>query len=81
LHGELEESLKAAQDKIETMSSEMEKHKALTERLENDLLSMNKHGHNGDVTPSEDSIDVLAGLDLGKRPGVSFSPQWSSNAG
>lgn len=42
----------------------------LNEKLENDLLSMNKHhggeATNGDGTPLEAS-DVLAGLELGKK--------------
>ena len=70
MHGELEESLKAAENKIETMTSEMDKQRALTERLENDLLSLNKHGLNGDANSSEQSLDVLASLDLGNGSNV-----------
>ncbi|KAF5380342.1 hypothetical protein D9615_004565 [Tricholomella constricta] len=69
LHGELEESLQAAQDQIQNMGTELEKQKTLNEKLENDLLSMNKHRSDGAATPSEPGADVLAGLDLGtKKP-------------
>lgn len=73
LHGELEESLQAAQSQLNVMSSEMDKQNALNERLENDLLSMNKHRQNGDDNPSDSGLDVLAGLDLGKKPAVRIS--------
>ncbi|GLB37586.1 putative CASP C terminal [Lyophyllum shimeji] len=74
LHGELEESLQTAQDQLKNMSSELEKQKALNEKLENDLASMNKHKPNGDATPSDSGLDVLAGLELnGKSPSDSAS--------
>ncbi|KAF9051170.1 hypothetical protein BDZ89DRAFT_1154075 [Hymenopellis radicata] len=66
LHNELETSLQAAQDRLSSTADELEKQRDLNEKLENDLVSMNKHGVNGDSTPSESS-DVLAGLDLGKK--------------
>ncbi len=66
LHSELETSLQAAQDRLSSTANELEKQRDLNEKLENDLLSMNKHGVNGDSIPSESS-DVLAGLDLGKK--------------
>ncbi|KAF8070611.1 CASP C terminal-domain-containing protein [Lyophyllum atratum] len=69
-----EESLQAAEDKLKTTSSELEKQTALNDKLENDLLSMNKHRHNGDATPSESRLDVLADLELGsKKPSDSAS--------
>ncbi|RDB24925.1 Protein CASP [Hypsizygus marmoreus] len=71
LHGELEESLQAAEDQLTTMGTELEKQRALNEKLENDLVSMNKHRPNGDATPSDSGLDVLAGLELGKKPSES----------
>ncbi|PBK91487.1 hypothetical protein ARMGADRAFT_1106045 [Armillaria gallica] len=66
LHSELENSLQAAQDQLSSTGADLEKQKALSEKLENDLLSMNKHRTNGDITPPESS-DVLTGLDLGRK--------------
>ncbi|KAK0225921.1 CASP C terminal-domain-containing protein [Armillaria fumosa] len=66
LHNELENSLQAAQDQLSSTGADLEKQKALNEKLENDLLSMNKHRTNGDITPPESS-DVLTGLDLGRK--------------
>ncbi|KAK0454978.1 CASP C terminal-domain-containing protein [Armillaria borealis] len=66
LHSELENSLQAAQDQLSSTGADLEKQKALNEKLENDLLSMNKHRTNGDITPPESS-DVLTGLDLGRK--------------
>jgi homeobox protein cut-like len=77
LHTELETSVAASKDQLALTSSELEKQKALNEKLENDLLAMNKHSGsalNGDVTSSDASAsqtDVLAGLDLGKKSNVS----------
>lgn len=48
--------------------AELEKQRALNDKLETDLLQLETHhpkGVNGDVTPAE--VDVLAGLDLGKK--------------
>ncbi|KAK0212836.1 CASP C terminal-domain-containing protein [Desarmillaria ectypa] len=70
LHGELENSLQAAQDQLSSTGADLEKQKALNEKLENDLLSMNKHRSNGDITPPESS-DVLTGLDLGRKADAS----------
>ena len=49
-------------------SSELEKQRALNEKLENDLLQMEAHNPKTVVfdAVSEDP-DVLAGLDLGKK--------------
>jgi hypothetical protein len=65
LHSELEASLQTSRDQLAVTSSELEKQQALTEKLETDLLSLNKS--NGEATPSN-STDVLAGLELGKNP-------------
>ncbi|KAH0588944.1 hypothetical protein H2248_004729 [Termitomyces sp. 'cryptogamus'] len=64
LHSELEESLRGAEDQLKTIGSELEKQKALNEKLENDLLSMNKHQTNGDVPSSDPGLDILASLEL-----------------
>ncbi|KAG6894387.1 hypothetical protein C0992_006305 [Termitomyces sp. T32_za158] len=69
IHSELEESLRAAENELKSMGSELEKQRTLNEKLENDLLSMNKHRTNGDVPSSDSGLDVLASLDLGpKKP-------------
>jgi hypothetical protein len=67
----------ASKDHLSHTSFELEKQKILNEKLENDLLSMDKHrkpNMNGDVTPSDatsSQTDVLAGLDLGRKTAVS----------
>ncbi|KAL0068825.1 hypothetical protein AAF712_004155 [Marasmius tenuissimus] len=63
LHGELEASLQATQEQLQSASSELEQQKALNEKLENDLLSMNNH-KTEDV---DSSSDILGGLDAGKK--------------
>ncbi|KAF8635236.1 hypothetical protein AX17_004009 [Amanita inopinata Kibby_2008] len=64
LHGELEASLHAAQEKLSNTTSELEKQNALNEKLENDLLSMNTTNNDG---ASDTGIDVLAGLERNKK--------------
>ena len=68
LHGELEASLQSVQSELAMTSSELEKQRALNEKLENDLLQMQAHNPKTVVfdAVSEDP-DVLAGLDLGKK--------------
>ncbi len=54
------------------VQTELEKQRALNERLENDLLHMETHNTktvNGDTTPAD--TDALAGLELGKKVTVS----------
>ncbi|KAJ3936522.1 MAG: CASP C terminal-domain-containing protein [Lentinula lateritia] len=70
LHGELEASLQHAQGQLDSTSTELEKQKTLNEKLENDLLSLNKP--NGDVSPSGSS-DVLAGLEVVQKESSSRS--------
>ncbi len=48
-------------------SSELISQKALNERLENDLLSMNQHGGKPADSPPTDGADVLAELGLGTK--------------
>lgn len=63
-----------ARSDLEATSAELEKQRALNDKLENDLLQLETHkpkNVNGDATPAED--DVLAGLDLGKKSTVSNS--------
>ena len=79
LHGELEASLQAAQAELDATDTELEKQKALNEKLENDLLEMDQRKGSGDISgvasssdiASMGSIDMLAGLDLGKKTSVS----------
>ncbi|KDR75195.1 hypothetical protein GALMADRAFT_249156 [Galerina marginata CBS 339.88] len=65
LHGELEDSLQSSRQQLETATQDLEKQRHLNEKLENDLLSINKE--NGDHISTELENDVLAGLDIGKR--------------
>ena len=56
--------------------AELEKQRVLNEKLENDLLQVQTHNPtphapNGAGVPEDD--DVLAGLDLGKKPAVSWN--------
>lgn len=69
LHGGFETSLQAAEEQLALTKAELEKQKTLNEKLENDLVSMDKHKPNGDVTPvsNVESTDGLAGLELGKK--------------
>lgn len=73
------------QDQLALTSTELEKQRVLNEKLENDLLEMNKHkpngvaGVNGNVegvlSPSDSQVDMLAGLELGrKKSTVGISP-------
>jgi len=67
IHAELEASLQTAEERLATTTAELEKQKILNEKLETDLVSMNSHKSNGDLTSEGDSTDVLAGLDLGRK--------------
>ena len=65
--------MRLTRDELETTTSELEKQRALNEKLENDLLQLNKHEQNGDQNGGSKSPDgasdddILAGLDLGKK--------------
>ncbi|KDQ21701.1 hypothetical protein BOTBODRAFT_211241 [Botryobasidium botryosum FD-172 SS1] len=76
LHGELESSLQAVTEQLARDQKELEQQKGLNERLENDLLQLNRHipktngdGISGTSTPSGQpgAQDGLAGLNLGQR--------------
>jgi homeobox protein cut-like len=71
MHSELEQSLQSVQDRLNITSSELEQQKILNEKLENDLLSVNKHKPNGDMIPPESGS--LDSLDLGKKSTVQYS--------
>ncbi|KAG1715754.1 hypothetical protein ID866_1422 [Astraeus odoratus] len=65
LHTSLEQSLKVTQSELETTRSELSRQKSLNEKLETDLLAVDKHTvpsnkASGMTTPS----DALAGLGL-----------------
>ena len=84
LHGELEASLQTAQEELITVNSKLEKQQQLNEKLENDLLDVEKHQQaqaNGkhevrDILKSTTSSDALAGIELGRKPSVCiFLPQ------
>lgn len=80
LHGELEASLQATRAELERTEAELEKQRELNEKLENDLLQMDQRkplgGPNGTASPAvqseagEAGLDMLAGLDLGKKQSV-----------
>ena len=75
MHSELEASLQAAEERLWATSSELEKQKILNEKLEMDLLAVEKHKPNGDaLSRSNSASDPLAGLDIGKGSGVSTNP-------
>lgn len=75
LHGELEASLQATRAELEATHSELQKQKALNDKLENDLLQMDHRKSNGEPNgiPSTSesttagSADPLSGLELGKK--------------
>ncbi|KAM5530766.1 hypothetical protein V8D89_015573 [Ganoderma adspersum] len=75
LHGELEAALHSVQSQLEATESELDKQRALNEKLETDLLQMDQRkGDTGATSPANGTstpVDVLAGLDLGKKPGES----------
>ncbi|KAF8200663.1 CASP C terminal-domain-containing protein [Pholiota molesta] len=65
LHSELEDSLRTSQEQLETSTQELERQKELNEKLETDLLSIDKE--NGRRASSEPEQDVLSSLDTGKK--------------
>lgn len=72
LHAELEASLMAVQGDLAAAEADLQKQRALNERLENDLLHMDSHKANGDVSGTGTPDlgvpgDALAGLELGKK--------------
>ncbi|KAG8752038.1 hypothetical protein FRC14_007407 [Serendipita sp. 396] len=73
LHGELEESFRSVSEELATCRAELEKQKILTERLENDLMHVDRHmgqangeRPSGRSTPSA-APDGLSGLNLGSN--------------
>ena len=68
------------QSELAAAEAELDKQRVLNNKLENDLLQLETHnpkGINGDATPIES--DVLAGLDLKKKNGVSRLHHISGN--
>ena len=77
MHGELEAALQSMKSQLEATESELDKQRALNEKLETDLLQMDqrKGDVGGGASPANGTstpVDVLAGLELGKKPGVSL---------
>lgn len=71
----MEASIQAAEERLVSTNAELEKQKALNEKLENDLVHMDNHNMNGRgdgaVTPLESNpLDALAGIELGKKLSV-----------
>ena len=52
LHGELQDTIKGLEERLETTSAELQKQKDLNEKLEEDLLSINQRGPS---TPAKQS--------------------------
>ncbi|EJF65373.1 hypothetical protein DICSQDRAFT_50703 [Dichomitus squalens LYAD-421 SS1] len=76
MHGELEAALQSVKSQLEVTESELDKQRALNEKLETDLLQMDQRkGDTGDRASSANGtstpVDVLASLELGKKAGVS----------
>lgn len=67
LHGELQESLRNVEQKLDSTSAELQKQKDLNEKLENDLFSIDQHD------PSPPSSKSL-GKGKGKMPMTSGDP-------
>ncbi|KAL1743372.1 CASP C terminal-domain-containing protein [Schizophyllum fasciatum] len=67
-HAELETTLTSVQARLEGTSQELEKQRALNEKLEDDLLALNQPTgeRSGRDTPAE-GVDALAGLDIGGK--------------
>ena len=79
LHSELETALQSVQSQLEATEAELEKQRTLNEQLETDLLHMDsrKEGGANGASPSPlngraSPVDVLAGLDIGKKSNVSI---------
>uniref|UniRef100_D8Q8Q9 Protein CASP n=2 Tax=Schizophyllum commune (strain H4-8 / FGSC 9210) TaxID=578458 RepID=D8Q8Q9_SCHCM len=74
-HAELETTLNSVQARLEGTSQELEKQRALNEKLEDDLLALNQGGgeRSGRDTPAE-GADALAGLDIGGKKAAADSP-------
>ncbi|TBU47626.1 CASP C terminal-domain-containing protein [Dichomitus squalens] len=76
MHGELEAALQSVKSQLELTESELDKQRALNEKLETDLLQMDQRkGDTGDRASSANGtstpVDVLASLELGKKAGES----------
>jgi homeobox protein cut-like len=69
LHNDLEASLRAAEERIQSTASELERQKELNEKLETDLFSVNQQQAEIEAQPpSQTSADILSGLNIGKKP-------------
>ena len=71
----METALQSVQSQLEATEAELERQRALNEKLETDLLHMDQRQSEGGVNGSSASpangtstpVDVLAGLELGKK--------------
>lgn len=72
LHTELEASLQKATQDLEYTQADLDKQKTLNDKLENDLLELERGKPNGGILspPEIGSIDGLSGLDLKKPSSV-----------
>ena len=71
VHNDINASLNEVTEELRALKSELDEKRALVEKLESDLLLLDKHQPNGIVgrSPSELSLphDPLAGLDIGGK--------------
>ena len=75
--------MQTAQEELITVNSKLDKQQQLNEKLENDLLEIEKHQQaqvNGkhetrDTLNNTTSSDALAGIELGKKSSVCTPPE------
>jgi homeobox protein cut-like len=89
LHGELEASLRSVSEGLANNKDELEKQKLLNEKLEMDLLQVNKHLNgaatgspekSGTSNPPGSQQEGLAGLNIGQQ-NVGLALDFSSAVG
>ncbi|KAF5326177.1 hypothetical protein D9611_000367 [Ephemerocybe angulata] len=68
LHGELQESLRNVEQKLDLTSAELQKQKDLNDKLENDLFSIDHTEHNALSNPQ--AANISNGKGKGKQPNV-----------
>lgn len=76
LHSELEESFRTASEELATCRAELEKQKVLTDRLENDIMHVDRHMAGG----SSGTSAGASGAVNGERPSGRSTPSQSTDA-
>jgi len=72
LYGELEGHLRTSQEKLDQATIELHRQTELNEKLELDLLTMNKNS--SDVPTTDNDSDVLASLSVEEKSVWPYSP-------